>query len=348
MSDNKENKWAKVLSDAGLLDDVADAWELPSDDTVHNGTVIEVTPKKEPDDVIPEESFINIASETDVSQKDEDATVRVPVYDEHQKAENPFARNSRMPFSPVQPADEPRPASKRSASGYAPPEKIDTQPAPMAKHSMASMAQSDEQPEFAVLSGASPKDDESTAQRLKTAKNTVPERISVVKVGDADISVAAYDSNAEIENVLGSIVDEPVTEQISGQKVSITPEKPDIREEMKQKYNLGDFSGALELAEEILAFDASSLDAVQYRKSCQERLLQMYMSKIGDLSNVPQLQVSNHELMWRNLDATAGFVLSRVDGISSYDNILDISGLATFDTCRILYQLLQDGLIMHY
>ena len=38
-------------------------------------------------------------------------------------------------------------------------------------------------------------------------------------------------------------------------------------------------------------------------------------------------------------------VLSRIDGMTSFEDIVDISGLPRFDTCRILNQLLQDGII---
>ncbi len=71
----------------------------------------------------------------------------------------------------------------------------------------------------------------------------------------------------------------------------------------------------------------------------------MYESKIGDFSRIPRLTMNNHELIWRNLDASAGFIVSRVDGMSSFDDIIDISGLPRFETCRILSSLLQDGII---
>jgi hypothetical protein len=38
-------------------------------------------------------------------------------------------------------------------------------------------------------------------------------------------------------------------------------------------------------------------------------------------------------------------VLSRIDGFSTFEDVIDISGLPRFDTCRILDKLLQDGII---
>jgi hypothetical protein len=37
--------------------------------------------------------------------------------------------------------------------------------------------------------------------------------------------------------------------------------------------------------------------------------------------------------------------LSRIDGMSSFEDIIDISGLPRFETCKILSRLLQDGII---
>ena len=45
------------------------------------------------------------------------------------------------------------------------------------------------------------------------------------------------------------------------------------------------------------------------------------------------------------LEPQAAFVLSRVDGGSSVEDVIDMSGLARLDTLRILYALLEQGVI---
>ena len=57
--DRKVSKWAKVLSDAGLLDDVDDSWELPAGN-VTSGSTITVTPEHE---VAREESFSELSED---------------------------------------------------------------------------------------------------------------------------------------------------------------------------------------------------------------------------------------------------------------------------------------------
>jgi hypothetical protein len=146
-----------------------------------------------------------------------------------------------------------------------------------------------------------------------------------------------------LDTASGSIVDEPVLADLSGDE-----DQSDIavlRKKMVQRYDVGDYSGALDVSLKIIEIEPENLDALHYEKSCKEKLLSMYESRIGDMAGVPVVSVTNHELMWRNLDPSAGFILSRIDGIGTYEDIIDISGLSRFDTCKILSQLLQDGLI---
>jgi hypothetical protein len=386
--DRKVSKWAKVLSDAGLLDDVDDSWELPAG-TVASGSTITVTPGHE---AAHEESFFELSEDPHeritkeslpapgvqwedegervtlevptlppadarttappppqederltvepTFRRGEDTTRRVSYSEKH--GPNPDVEQRRMPLSTVRRSEEPVRRSRLPI----PPQPKDTDPAPLARYSMSGAPSDDmQQPRFVASKISVPPDDrdgEDGNDHIPTGRQRpLSEPLSterVVRVGTSKIAVAAWEGTPDGNT--GSIVDEP----IRGVE-SVMPRKPDLRGDMAKKYDVGDFSGALAVADEILSLEPDSLDALQYRKSCRERLLKMYEARIGDMSVVPRVRVSNHELMWRNLDAASGFVLSRVDGLSTYDNILDISGLPRFETCRILHQLINDGLI---
>jgi hypothetical protein len=45
------------------------------------------------------------------------------------------------------------------------------------------------------------------------------------------------------------------------------------------------------------------------------------------------------------LDPKAAFVLSRIDGASSVEDVIDVSGLSRSDTLKILHELLTSGVI---
>ena len=67
-------------------------------------------------------------------------------------------------------------------------------------------------------------------------------------------------------------------------------------------------------------------EARRVRESCATRLQAMYESKIGDKAAVPRVLKSPEELIWLDLDHRSGFVLAQIDGISSYEDIVEVAG----------------------
>ncbi len=116
--------------------------------------------------------------------------------------------------------------------------------------------------------------------------------------------------------------------------------------ELRERYALGDFSGALTIAEGILEDDAGNGDVQRYAESCRDVLLQMYTARLGALDQVPTVAVPQEQLRWLTLDHRAGFLLSHVDGVSSLEEILDISGMAHLEAMRIIYDLIQQRVIV--
>lgn len=74
-------------------------------------------------------------------------------------------------------------------------------------------------------------------------------------------------------------------------------------------------------------------------------LAQVYESRIGPPDSVPYLHVSPAELCRFPLDPPAAFILSQVDGFSTIEMILDVSGMPPKRTMRILFELAEQGLI---
>jgi hypothetical protein len=115
---------------------------------------------------------------------------------------------------------------------------------------------------------------------------------------------------------------------------------------LKLRFDGGDYSGALVLAEALLDERPDDEAARRYADRCNEMLRQMYRSRIGDGSQVLRVAVSNEELRSLSLDHRAGFLLSCVDGYSSIDEVLDVSGMPELDALRILYELIQADIIV--
>jgi hypothetical protein len=115
--------------------------------------------------------------------------------------------------------------------------------------------------------------------------------------------------------------------------------------DMKDRYAMGDFSGALLLAEGILEANPEDLEAPRYAQSCRDVLTQMYSARLGSPDQIVEVAVPNDQVRWLTLDHRAGFLLSLIDGGSTLDQILDMSGMTRLDALRIMYQLLDQRVI---
>jgi hypothetical protein len=115
--------------------------------------------------------------------------------------------------------------------------------------------------------------------------------------------------------------------------------------EMKDRYAMGDFTGALAVAESMLERDEADIDAQRYAQSCRDVLTQMYTARLGALSQHVRVAVPGDQIRWLSLDHRAGFVLSLIDGSSTVEELLDISGMNRLDALRIIYTLFDQRVI---
>ena len=140
---------------------------------------------------------------------------------------------------------------------------------------------------------------------------------------------------------------EPVRDDLQPEAPELAPEPPadDPFSEMRDRFALGDYSGALVMAESLLDENPSHPEALEYAESCRTMLTKMYTARIGPLDRVPLVEVKRDQLRWLSIDHRAGFVLSLVDGVASLEMILDVSGMRELDALRILYELVQQRII---
>lgn len=148
----------------------------------------------------------------------------------------------------------------------------------------------------------------------------------------------------------GGLRGPPHADEPAASAPSETPPEPQsevdsLMEGARDLFELGDFSGSLELVEKVLRQDPANAEAHAYFVRNEATLLKMYESRLGDLSSSPRVLTSPDEVIWMNMHHRAGFVLSQVDGELSYEDIAAISGMSRFETFRILAELVQNGVI---
>ncbi len=77
----------------------------------------------------------------------------------------------------------------------------------------------------------------------------------------------------------------------------------------------------------------------------RDLLIEIYEAYFGDTSAMPTLAVPMHELGGQELDSRAVFLLSRIDGTFTIEEIVDVSGMTTIEAYRHLARLLLQGIL---
>jgi hypothetical protein len=119
----------------------------------------------------------------------------------------------------------------------------------------------------------------------------------------------------------------------------------DIVGEMEELYALDDLTGALRQAEFILGRYPDHEQALRCANNCRSRLIQLYMSKLGPMNQTVTQALDVSQVRWLGLDHRSGFLLSRVDGVSTVEEVLDICGMPRLEALKTLAELLERGAI---
>jgi len=113
-----------------------------------------------------------------------------------------------------------------------------------------------------------------------------------------------------------------------------------LAEQMLERMAAADYGGALLAAESLLEFRPLDRDAQEIAAMARGELRRMYIERLGSLDRVPYLTMPLDGLLAQpSLDARAGFVLARIDGLASVRQIVEVGGMRATDTLRILSEL---------
>jgi hypothetical protein len=143
-------------------------------------------------------------------------------------------------------------------------------------------------------------------------------------------------SPSSIERAVLGAVDGPVVTQ---------RDIKDPTTEMLDCYELGDYAGAIEMADVVLAESPDSLVAQECRAKSSSALEGIYAARLGPMTRMPIVTMGPSQIDGLGIDHRAGFLLSLVDGASTLEAILDVCGMAKLDAMRILHELVQRGAV---
>ena len=106
----------------------------------------------------------------------------------------------------------------------------------------------------------------------------------------------------------------------------------------------GDRTGALRAAKAAILSSREVPNGIEPRAA--EALTDALLGFLGRLDQTPLVAVPLHEITRTgSLDHRTGFLLSRIDGMLTYEDILDVSGMPRLDAAQVLVDLLERGYI---
>jgi tetratricopeptide (TPR) repeat protein len=149
---------------------------------------------------------------------------------------------------------------------------------------------------------------------------------------------------------------DPVARMLLERLEAERPADPDDDEALKDRvlwlieyaqseYIGGDYQTAI-TAVDLALDEAPDSAAVQALiDDHTESLIEIYASYEGDPQAIPALAMSASEYGQRALDSHAAFLLSRVDGMLTIDDLVTVSGMPPLETHRHLCNLLRQGIL---
>jgi hypothetical protein len=106
-----------------------------------------------------------------------------------------------------------------------------------------------------------------------------------------------------------------------------------------------DLDHAVTAVDLALSEDPNSALAQKLIHRNRETIMTAFQGFLGDLQRAPTLARPLHELGSAPISPRAAFLLSRVDGTLSLDEILDVSGMPRLEAYRYLCQLFLRGIL---
>jgi hypothetical protein len=108
---------------------------------------------------------------------------------------------------------------------------------------------------------------------------------------------------------------------------------------------ISDYDKAVAAIDLALSEDPNSALAQKMIHRNRDTIMTVFQNYIGDLQRTPILAKPLHELSKAPISPRAAFLLSRIDGTLSIDELLDVSGMPRLEAYRYLCQLFLRGIL---
>jgi hypothetical protein len=127
--------------------------------------------------------------------------------------------------------------------------------------------------------------------------------------------------------------------------VARSPADEAFVDRMLERLAAGDYVGALMAAEALLVRLPADADALDCAEMSRTELCKLYVARLGSLDRIPTIAMSPEQIVGQPLDIVAGFLLSRIDGLTSLREISITKGVSPSHSLRVLSELYLRGVI---
>jgi hypothetical protein len=137
----------------------------------------------------------------------------------------------------------------------------------------------------------------------------------------------------------------PLRDETPTAPPAATQEASELELRMRAKLGSGDFRGALDAAEALLRLEPAHAEAVHCSAYCRDRIERALCGLRRGLEATPRIVMSSEQIRWLSLDHRTGFLLSLIDGHTTIEELVDISGMSRFDVIRTLSELIDSDVV---
>jgi tetratricopeptide (TPR) repeat protein len=110
-------------------------------------------------------------------------------------------------------------------------------------------------------------------------------------------------------------------------------------------FRTGEASEALVLLETLARENPRRMEIQGYFELVRSHLFTHYRERMADGTGVLRVRIRPEQILKFNLPANAGFVLATVDGSTSVNEIVALSGMDPFEAMRTMNSLLDAGIV---
>lgn len=114
---------------------------------------------------------------------------------------------------------------------------------------------------------------------------------------------------------------------------------------MRVAMQTGDWEAALAIAQALLAASPGNADARAVAERSQQQLTGIYTRRLGARDRVLRVTVPDTWLAQLAIDPRAAFLLSRIDGTCTIEEVIDMSCMPELDAMGLLVDMLEEGVI---